>query len=110
MRLQDKVALITGAGSGIGREGIWDIAARGSRMFSGALQVALPAVVALLIVNLAFGVMSRAAPTLNLFAVGFPVTMTLGFVILLWSLPNVQLVLTDLLHETFAFIRSLTAQ
>ena len=33
---------------------------------------------ALLVVNLAFGVMSRAAPTLNLFAVGFPVTLVFG--------------------------------
>ena len=36
---------------------------------------------ALLVVNLAFGVMSRAAPTLNLFAVGFPVTLIAGLVI-----------------------------
>ena len=41
-------------------------------VFTGAVQIALPAVAALAIVNIAFGVMSRAAPTLNLFAVGFP--------------------------------------
>ncbi len=46
------------------------------------MKIALPAVTALLIVNLSFGIMSRAAPTLNLFAVGFPVSMLLGFVVI----------------------------
>ena len=50
----------------------------GTHLFLGALMVALPGMTALLVVNLAFGVMSRAAPTLNLFAVGFPVTLIFG--------------------------------
>ena len=53
-----------------------------AQLFIFAVKIALPAVTALLIVNLAFGVMSRAAPTLNLFAVGFPVSMLLGFVVI----------------------------
>ena len=44
--------------------------------------MALPGITALLIVNLAFGVMSRAAPSLNLFAVGFPITLVFGLVII----------------------------
>ena len=48
----------------------WPIGA--IELFPGALRVALPGMTALLVVNLAFGVMSRAAPALNLFAVGFP--------------------------------------
>ena len=51
-------------------------------LFVFALKIALPAITALLVVNLSFGVMSRAAPTLNLFAVGFPVAMLLGFVVI----------------------------
>ena len=53
-----------------------------SQLFIFAMKIALPAITALLIVNLSFGVMSRAAPTLNLFAVGFPVAMLLGFVVI----------------------------
>jgi flagellar biosynthetic protein FliR len=53
-----------------------------SQLFIFALKIALPAITALLIVNLSFGIMSRAAPTLNLFAVGFPVAMLLGFVVI----------------------------
>ena len=52
------------------------------QMFVYAMKIALPAVTAILVVNLSFGVMSRAAPTLNLFAVGFPVAMLLGFAVI----------------------------
>ena len=53
-----------------------------SQLFVFALKIALPAITALLVVNLSFGIMSRAAPTLNLFAVGFPVAMLLGFAVI----------------------------
>ncbi|MDH3977261.1 MAG: flagellar biosynthetic protein FliR [Gammaproteobacteria bacterium] len=56
-----------------------------SLMFVGAMQLSLPVVVAILMVNVAFGVISRAAPTLNLFAVGFPITMLTGFIMLTLS-------------------------
>jgi len=54
-------------------------------LFTGAMQLALPSVVAILMVNIAFGVISRAAPTLNLFAVGFPISMLMGFVVLTFA-------------------------
>lgn len=59
------------------------IADFGGLMFAGALRLALPAVTAMLMVNVAFGVISRAAPTLNLFSVGFPVTLLMGFLVIL---------------------------
>ena len=49
-------------------------------MFSAALLVALPGVIAMLLVNLTFGVATRAAPSLNIFVLGFPMNMVLGFV------------------------------
>ena len=51
-------------------------------MFAAAVVIALPAMTALLVVNLAFGVMTRAAPQLNIFALGFPVTMIVGLFII----------------------------
>ncbi|EPJ46000.1 MAG: flagellar biosynthesis protein [Osedax symbiont Rs1] len=57
------------------------IAKSGTWMFQSAVVMALPAVTALLIVNVSFGVMSKAAPQLNIIAVGFPFTMTLGIFI-----------------------------
>lgn len=50
----------------------------GSWMFSAALLIALPVFTALLIVNIAFGVMNRSAPQINVFTVGFPLTLILG--------------------------------
>ena len=47
---------------GLGREGLWTVVSWGSQMFAGAILIALPVVVPLLIVNIAYGVISRAAP------------------------------------------------
>jgi len=94
-------------GDGITREGLWMIVAWGEQLFSGALTVALPGMTALLIVNLAFGVMSRAAPTLNLFAVGFPITLVFGLVIVLAGLPAVQASFVSLIGVALGVVRSL---
>lgn len=58
-------------------------------MFSGAISMAIPAIVALLVVNMGFGVMSRAAPQLNIFSMGFSITLTLGIVIIYFTLNQV---------------------
>jgi flagellar biosynthetic protein FliR len=60
-----------------------------SMMFSLGVLLALPLITALLVTNLALGVLSRVAPALNLYAVGFPVTMALGFLVLLLCLPYI---------------------
>jgi len=76
----------------------------GSEMFAGAVRIALPAATALLVVNIAFGVVSRAAPTLNLFAVGLPAGLLLGFAILLLTIENLTALIADLLQSSFAMI------
>ena len=86
---------------GIGADGIWQVTLWGGQIFRGALLVSLPGVTALLIVNLAFGVVSRAAPSLNLFAIGFPVTLVCGLVIVTVGLPSVQQSFIGLLREAF---------
>ncbi|KPC06302.1 Flagellar biosynthetic protein fliR [Pseudomonas amygdali pv. lachrymans] len=49
----------------------------------------MPAVTALLIINIAFGVMTRAAPQLNIFSIGFPLTLVLGMVILWMTMGDI---------------------
>lgn len=71
----------------------------GGKIFEAGIVIALPAVVGLLVVNLALGVVSRAAPSLNLFAVGFPVSMLLGFFMLVLSLPALQTSFEHLLGD-----------
>ena len=72
----------------LGREDFRAIAYWGGRMFGDAIMVALPAVASILLVNISFGVVSRSAPQLNVFGVGFPVTLTLGFVVLVFAISN----------------------
>jgi flagellar biosynthetic protein FliR len=59
-------------------------------------------------VNISFGVMSRAAPTLNLFAVGLPVSLVFGLVIMLVGLPTVQTGFERLLKDALMLVRMLT--
>ncbi len=73
-------------GEGLTLPIVADLLAWSSNLFVFGLKIALPAITALLVVNLSFGVMSRAAPTLNLFAVGFPVAMLLGFAVIFLNL------------------------
>lgn len=93
--------------TGLGKDALWSLVGWGTQIFSGALAVALPGVTALLIVNIAFGVMSRAAPALNLFAVGFPITLVFGLVIVVVALPALQSSFVRLLGQGFVLIRSL---
>jgi len=73
-----------------------------SVIFADALLLALPSVATILLVNLAFGVMTRTAPQINVFAVGFPITIIVGFVMILFSLPTITPLLENLLSEAFA--------
>jgi len=75
---------------GLSGNGLWMMVNFGGALFSGALMIALPGLTALLLVNFAMGVMSRAAPSLNLFAVGFPVSLALGLIIVMLGMPGVQ--------------------
>jgi len=90
----------------ISMEAVWAILSWASQMFAGAMLIALPAVGAMLVVNLGFGIMTRAAPQLNIFAVGFPVIMTVGFVVILVSLPSVVPQFERLLAEAYALMRN----
>jgi flagellar biosynthetic protein FliR len=97
------------AAAGLDRDAFWLLVQWGSEMFAGAVLVALPAVAALMLVNIAFGVITRAAPQLNIFAVGFPMTLLIGFVMMLLSLPSLLPQVTDLLLSAFGLMERMTA-
>ena len=67
----------------ISNNALWALASMGGWMFASALLLALPAVAALMIFNLSLGVVTRAAPQLNIFALGFPTMLLMGLCILL---------------------------
>ncbi|MGM0592961.1 MAG: flagellar biosynthetic protein FliR [Pseudomonadota bacterium] len=92
---------------GMDRDAFHALAGWGTNLFAGALWLALPAVASLLLVNTAFGVMARAAPQLNIFAIGFPFAMIMGFVVILFSLPNLLPQFSHLLEQGFGLFESL---
>jgi len=94
-------------GAALPADSLWAIVMWGGELFSGALTIALPGVTALLIVNLAFGVVSRAAPSLNLFAVGFPVSLVVGLVVVLAGIGPTQEGITVLIGTGLDFLRQL---
>ena len=70
-------------------------------LFSAGVLLSLPLIAALLIANLALGVLTRMAPTLNLFAIGFPVTLSAGFIVLMLSLPYMGAAMQRLYEQGF---------
>ena len=83
---------------------------RQGQSFAGAVLIAWPAIASLLVVNLAFGVMTRAAPQLNIFAVGFPVTLVLGLLVILYNLPTLFDQLNSLFDQAFLVIGQMTGR
>lgn len=71
-------------------------------MFLAGVLLSLPLIAALLIANIAMGVLTRVAPQLNLFAVGFPVTLMAGFLVIMISLPYFAAALERLYGQGFA--------
>ncbi len=71
----------------------------GSALFSSAFWLALPLMALMLFVNLTLGVISRVAPQMNIYAVGFPVTLTVGMVGITALLPQLEQPLLTLLYR-----------
>ena len=86
---------------------VWDLLQWSVLLFTGATMIALPAMVVLLLTNSAMGVVSRAAPSLNVFAVGFPLTLLMGIVVLIVLLPSFMGNVQSLWFEAFQQIRLL---
>jgi flagellar biosynthetic protein FliR len=75
-----------------------------SMMFLGALLLALPIMVSLLFINIGVGVITRAAPALNIFAVGFPAMILAGMVLLATSMTSIGFRIQWLWRESFEVV------
>jgi len=71
----------------------------GASLFSSALWIALPMIALLLFVNLTMGIISRVAPQMNIYAVGFPVTLTVGLLGIAATLPTLEQPMLALLQR-----------
>jgi len=85
----------TPAGTGAFRQ----LASWGGTIFTTGAQLALPIIAALLLTNIGLGVLTRAAPQLNLFGIGFPITLGAGFIVIALMLPYMTAPLERLFQQ-----------
>ena len=76
-------------------------------MFSDGLLLSMPIIISLLLVNVIFGVASKSAPQLQIFSVGFPITLMLGILLIWFTLPDLLGLIPDLLVDAFDLIKQL---
>jgi flagellar biosynthetic protein FliR len=94
-------------GAHIGQDFLLSVVLWGARVFDTGLLIALPAVIALVIVNLALGVVTRAAPQLNLFGIGFTITLLSGFFVLLSGLDGILSGIAALINSALMAVSDL---
>jgi flagellar biosynthetic protein FliR len=75
-------------------------------MFLGALLIALPVMMTLLFINVGLGFVARAAPSLNIFTVGFPALILMGFVVMIFSMGNNVARIDWVWTQAFMMLRS----
>ncbi|MCE6961907.1 flagellar biosynthetic protein FliR [Cereibacter sphaeroides] len=83
--------------------------AAGGRMFLLGLRIMMPVVSALILINVAIGVITRSAPQLNVFSFGFPVTMTATLVLLFLTAPGTMGAFETLVGESLTLLSDLLA-
>ena len=77
----------------------------GAEVFRLGLWVSLPVVSMLILVNMVMGLMARVAPQMNIFSIGFPITLGVGFTGLWLTLPMMQTPLTMALERMMAYFQ-----
>ncbi len=73
---------------GVGNLSGFKIARMGGEVFSTGLQLAMPVIAIMLITNMALAVLTRAAPQLNIFGIGFPITLLVGMLMVALMMPS----------------------
>ena len=94
-------------GESLGRMDFQALVLRFSWVMAAAILIGLPAITALLIVNISFGVMMRAAPQLNIFSIGFPLTLVFGLFIMWVMMGNVLGQYQELASDALIWLRGL---
>jgi flagellar biosynthetic protein FliR len=86
--------------------GPFEVARWGGRIFSAGLQLSLPILAALLITNVALGILTRAAPQLNIFGIGFPVSLGVGLLVIGLVMPYLSTPFQNLFNEGIEVARA----
>ncbi len=91
----------------LGQVAFGKVIAWSSMIFLGGLLIALPVMIALLFINIGLGVVTRAAPSLNIFSVGFPATIAAGFIVLIFSMESIVSRIQWLWMQSFSHVKDL---
>lgn len=83
---------------------VWQVISFSGWVFKESVLVSMPAILSLLIVNMSFGIMSRVAPQLNIFSLGFPITLIMGFLVVRLGLPGLGQLIAARIDEGMHFI------
>ena len=73
----------------LGQVAFGKVVAWSAMIFLGGVLIALPVMIALLFINIGMGVITRAAPSLNIFSVGLPASIVAGFLVLLMAMDSI---------------------
>jgi flagellar biosynthesis protein FliR len=106
--LADSFQTLPVGASHVGKDFVLSVVLWGAHVFESGLLIALPAVIALVIVNLALGVVTRAAPQLNLFGIGFTITLMSGFLVLIVGLDGLMAGMSSLIDSALAAVNDMT--
>ncbi len=91
-------------GQSIDPRSFHDLVTYGLWVFKGAVIMALPVVVSLLLISMIMGVITRATPQMNIFAVGFSISIIGGFVVIFLTLYSVGDQMTALIGQSLEFM------
>jgi flagellar biosynthesis protein FliR len=83
------------------------VALYASTIFSSGFLLALPMLTALLLMNLAMGILNRSAPQLTVFSIGFPLTLLVGMVLLMVLMMNLGPYMDGLFYNAMTFVQKL---
>ncbi len=97
-------------GTPVSAEGWHAVARAGGTVFSSGLLLALPMIAALLTLNLAMGILNRASPQLSIFAVGFPVTLSGGLLVLALVMPQMGSYMQHMIESGLEAVNSVLGQ
>ena len=85
-----------------------ELADWGGKIFNAGVQLSLPVIAALLITNIALGILTRASPQLNLFGIGFPITLSVGFIVIALTLPYLSVPVERLFQDGFERMKKIS--
>jgi flagellar biosynthetic protein FliR len=107
--LADSFTTLPISSAAMGTQSFLTIANFGGKVFSSGVQISLPIVAGLLITNIALGILTRAAPQLNLFGIGFPITLGVGFMMIVLIMPFLAIPIENLFQDGMQIIRKLAS-